>query len=92
MGLDRSTCTVPDSCAASKRHARIAMTFVSLYYLVGCNQQVARDCEAEPFRGLEIDDQFELPVLPDGKFCRVLAREDAGRIESDQAVALWLPA
>jgi hypothetical protein len=26
--------------------------------------------------------------LPDGKFCRVLAPEDAGGIESDQAVAL----
>ena len=51
---------------------------VDLYHLVCCNQQVPRDREAEPLRGVEIDDQFEFPVLPDGEFCRVLAPEDAG--------------
>jgi hypothetical protein len=51
---------------------------VGLDHLVGYNQQVPRDREAERPRGLEIDDQFEFPVLPDGEFCRVLAPEDAG--------------
>jgi hypothetical protein len=52
----------------------MAMTlFRGLYHLVGCNQQVPRDREAERPRDFEIDDQFEFPVLPDGEFRRVLA-------------------
>ena len=45
---------------------------VDLYHLVCCNQQVPRDREAEPLRGVEINNQFELPVLLDRKIGRVL--------------------
>src|SRR5262249_48893822 len=54
-------------------------------YLVGGNEHLVRDRDAERLGGLEVDDQREFGWLHDRQIGRLLALEDAAAVDAHQA-------
>ena len=77
-----------DIAAAVQEHNRatspmsVMNSHRSFDHLVGAGEQCVRNLEAERPRGLEVDGQFELRWLLNGKIGRLLALKDEINIRS----------
>src|SRR4029077_1396224 len=60
----------------------------SFDHLVGKREQFVRNCEAQNFGSLKIDDQFEFCRSYDGHIGRLLALEDTARIVATLSISI----
>ena len=70
-------------CVSEQRAAEKGFSFG---HLVGAGEQAFRHGQSERFGGLEVDSQFELRWLLNGKISRLVSIENTGSVNADLAI------